>query len=80
MLFALGIDNPADVLAIRQQAVQALKDGAKVVAWNTENTSVTKVLSFPPDKIILEANEFLRAALPDVYGRRVKRTVPYFIN
>jgi hypothetical protein len=80
MLFNPVLDSIADVIAIRQRAIESLKAGASVVSWAVEGTSVNKVIALSPEKVIYECNEYLRYIAPDVYGRRIRRTIPFYIN
>ncbi len=80
MIFIQGVDSIESVLSIRRQATESLASGGQVVSWSVEGTSVTKLVGIPIKDVIEECNEFLRLVAPEIFGRRVKRTIPVYIN
>lgn len=78
MIFQPSIDTIESVLAIRATAIASLASGGTTVSWSVGDASASKQVTMSAKTVIEEANEFLRAVLPDVYGPRVKRTIPMF--
>jgi 4-aminobutyrate aminotransferase-like enzyme len=75
-LFDITIDELEDVIAIRTQAMQVLKDGGTVLtSWSSEGTSVTLFQGLPVTKIIEECNLYIRA---HAAGKRIRRLTPRF--
>ncbi len=78
MIFIQGQDTIESVLAIRQRAIDSL-GGGQVVSWSVEGASATKLITMKADELIEECNEFLRLVAPDLFGRRIKRTLPLYL-
>jgi len=80
MLFDINFDTLDDVLEIRAAVIKQLKEGGTVLtSWSSENTSVTKTQGMSLTKILDETKKFLQEYDPDLYGRRVTRTVPEYV-
>jgi hypothetical protein len=81
MIFLPGVDELDDVLAIRKQVVDILKQGGQEVSqWNSDSVSVTKVRAMKLERILAECNEFLQTVDPSTYGRRFRRASPYYMG
>lgn len=78
MLFVPNIDSVATVLAIRAKAIDLLSQGATVMSWSNEGTSVTKQTLLPISTILRETELFLKTVDPETYGRKVTRTQARF--
>jgi hypothetical protein len=79
MLFDPNIDSLEDVLAIRAKAMTALKQGQATVSWQNEGSAETLAWTLPVREVLDETKAYLQAVDPDLYGRRVTRTVPLFL-
>ncbi len=58
-LFLYGEDSLSDVRQIRNDALAALNSG-NIIEWNSDSVSVKKIMNYPVEQIINEANIFLR--------------------
>lgn len=77
--FLQGIDTEDDILTIRSEAMELLRNGSLTVTnWNSEGTSVSKYQGVKTETLIQWCNEFLQTLDPIKYGKRVTRTKPRF--
>jgi len=70
-LFLYGEDNIEDVRDLRNTAVRALASG-RTVEWSDENVSIKKANGLNLDRVVEEANYFLR-----LYDPNVRKNNPY---
>jgi len=78
MLFSPEVDTIEEVLSIRTRAKELLAEGAAVMSWSSEGTSVSKQFTLPIKTVMAETLAFLKTVDPDTYGRHVTRTKAYF--
>jgi len=74
-IFDPAIDSVEDVLAIRDTALAQLSSGN--VSWSSEGTSYSRIPSISNTVLLQECRRFLKAARPDLYGRRVTQVTIY---
>jgi hypothetical protein len=73
-IFFYPDDAIDEVREIRNQAKKALLTG-QVVEWQSGNTSVKKVIGVDLEKVIADANEFLRIYDPYVRAKNPVRDI-----
>lgn len=78
-LFDISIDEVDTIIEIRTKALELLKEGASVMSWNSEGTSVTKQFTLPIRTVLEETKLYLQQYDPDLYGSRITRTVPSYM-
>jgi hypothetical protein len=75
-IFIVGIDDYDEVLAIRTEALLALRNGGvSISSWTSEGTSVTKIQGLSLNRILEETVLFILESK----GRRITRTSPAFL-
>lgn len=79
-LFLQGVDTEEDVIAIRNTALTLIREGSTTTSWSSEGTSVTRQFTLPVRSVLEECNWFLSKINPEKYGRKVKRTAPYYTS
>jgi len=77
-LFTKGIDTEEQVLAIRARAYQNLLSGVIITNWTNEGTSVGRMVVMPTKELFDACTRFLQAVNPDVYGKRISKTRPFY--
>jgi hypothetical protein len=73
-IFLYGEDSVAEVREIRDSAQRALLTG-QPVSWTSGNTTVQKIRDIKLDRIINDANEFLRLYCPRVKAKNPIRDI-----
>jgi hypothetical protein len=80
----IGIFDPnmfseAQLLQIRDTAVNLLTQGKTVMSWVGEGTSASRQFTMPPDQMLAEVTWSLKSKLPKKYGHIATRARNQFI-
>lgn len=82
-LFDVNIDAYEDILAIRKSIIQGSfvdSGGLTVVSWTSEGTTVSKQWAVSATTLLQETLDYLKEYDPDLYGRKVRRTLPLYLT
>lgn len=78
LLFSIGIDTEAQVLAILANQQGLLVGRPPIMEQSSEGSSYSRQFAIPPETVIAECKYFLRQVNPARYGRRNTKSRPFF--
>ncbi len=72
------IDQEADVLLVRAQCLENLKNGVIFTSFSNENLNAGMQVSIKTKDLFNATTIFLKELHPEIYGKVVSKTRPFF--